>query len=132
MIEKKYQVALVLKDDFGEALFPLSACMPVWIIDSSDNRSIVETIRNSSEAGETITTFPKREPESLGVACERIMQSLDEHHNECSQTPGYKELVIIGVSLGDVSLKPFLELGFIHFLATTTGFIAKKIPVSCP
>lgn len=129
MKEENYQVALVLNKDYGEALIPLIERMPVWIIDSSNNRFIVEKIRKSSKAVKSATTFPMKECESLEIAFERIVYSLDEHHNECSQSPAYRELVIIGVLLGAVSLKPLLELNFNQFVATTTGFNAKKIPV---
>lgn len=125
---KNSQVALVLERDFGEELISLSEHMPVWIIDSLQNRPVVEKIRNtkSSGAAEIITTFQAGDLESLEMACERIVQSLDEHHNDYSQTPGYSELMVIGVSLGDVSLKPFLELNFDQFSRTNKGFIAKK------
>lgn len=125
---KNSQVALVLERDFREELIPLIERMPVWIIDSPQNLPVVEKIRNTKLSGtaEIITTFQARDLESLEMACERIVQSLDEHHNDCSQTPGYSELMVIGVSLGNVSLKPFLELNFDQFLRTNKGFIAKK------
>lgn len=128
MLEKNCQVALVLDRNFGEGLIPLSELMPVWIIDSLQNRAVVEKIRNTGSSGTArlVTTFPARELEPLEMTCERILQSLDEHHNDCSQTPGYSELNVIGVSLGEVSLKPFLELNFDQFLRTDKGFNAKK------
>ena len=126
--EKSSQVTLVLDPAFGDGLIPMQELMPVWIVDSPQNQSVVEKIRNtqSSNGVKIITTFPTRERESLGMVCERIVQSLDDHHNEYSQTPGYSELRVIGVSLGDVSLKPFLELNFDQFVQTATGFIARK------
>jgi hypothetical protein len=126
MFEKNNQDALVLEPGFGENLISLGKQMPIWIIDSTQNRSVVEKIRNTEFFKAEITTFQARKQESLAMACERILQSLDEHYNECSQTPGYSELMVIGVSLDDVSLKPFLELNFNQFLRTATGFIAKK------
>jgi hypothetical protein len=126
--EKNSQIALVLDPEFGDELNLLQALMPVWIIDSPQNQSVVEKNRNPQSSGEgnLITTFQAREGESLAMVCERIVQSLDDHHNEHSQTPGYRELRVIGVSLGDVSLQPFLELHFDQFVRTATGFIARK------
>lgn len=118
----------MLEPMFGDECVSLHELMPVWIIDSPQNRIAVEKIRKSGGLNEAdVTTFQAKEGESLVKACERIVQSLDDHYNEHSQTPGYSELAVIGVSLGDVSLRPFLELNFDEFVRTATGFIAKKV-----
>lgn len=125
--EKSSRVALVLEPMFGDECISLRELMPVWIIDSPQNRAAVDKIRNSRLPGKSeVTTFQKREGESLVMACGRIVQSLDDHYDEHSQTPGYTELNVIGVSLGEVSLSQFLELNFDEFVRTATGFIAKK------
>lgn len=122
------RVALVLDIDFTKKIAPLAEIMPIWIIDTPQNRIAVEKIRNavSSRSVEPITMFQSKPGESTEQSCERIVQSLDEHHNEYSQTPGYTELMIIGASLSKISLTPFLELEFNQFFSTETGFVAKK------
>lgn len=120
------RVALVLNQEFTDDCMPLQELMPVWIIDSPGNRFVVEKIRRQSSNVSLITTFKSVGEESPGTLCERIVQSVDDHHNEHSQTPGYDELRVFGVSLADVSLRPFLELNFVEFVQTPTGFIAKK------
>ncbi len=120
------RVSLVLDPIFSDEGISLRELMPVWIIDSPQNRAAVQEIR-ASELGESeVTTFQAKEGESLLMACERIVQSLDGHFDEHSQIPAYTELNVIGVSLGDVALEPFLELNFSEFVRTATGFIAKK------
>ena len=129
--ERSSRAALVLEPMFGDECISLRELMPVWIIDSSQNRAAVEKIRKSGLPEESdVTMFQTRDGESLVMACERIVLSLDDHYNEHSQTPGYTELTVIGVSLGDVSLRPFLELNFDEFVRTDTGFIAKKVQKS--
>jgi hypothetical protein len=129
--ERSSRAALVLEPMFGDECISLRELMPVWIIDSSQNRAAVEKIRKSGLPEESdVTMFQTRDGESLVMACERIVLSLDDHYNEHSQTPGYTELNVIGVSLGDVSLRPFLELNFDEFVRTDTGFIAKKVQKS--
>jgi hypothetical protein len=129
--EKSNRVALVLEPMPADECLSLRERMPVWIIDSPQNRSAVAKIRTSKSPEESeVTTFQTKDGESLAMACERIVQSLDEHYNEHSQTPGYTELNVIGVSLGDVSLSPFLQLNFDEFVRTATGFIAKKVQKS--
>ncbi|GAB2878617.1 hypothetical protein GCM10027277_54790 [Pseudoduganella ginsengisoli] len=125
--ERKSRVALVLEPMFGNECMTQLERMPVWIIDSPQNRAAVEKIRKAGVLDESgVTTFQPREGESLVMACERIVQSLDDHYNERSQTPGYSELAVIGVSLGEVSLRPFWELNFDEFVRTATGFIARR------
>jgi 6-pyruvoyl-tetrahydropterin synthase len=128
VVENDRRVALVLSREFAEGCISLQAEMPVWIIDSSENKPVVEQIRSarSSNALNMITTFQTQESETLDHICKRIVQSLDDHHNEQSQSPAYCELLVIGVSLGEVHLKPFLELGFDQFEQMDTGFIARK------
>ena len=129
--EKNSRVSLVLDPMFGGEGVSLRGLVPMWIIDSPQNRLVVEKIRKAGLPEESdVTTFQTRKGESLVMACERIVLSLDDHYNEHSQTPGYTELNVIGVSLGDVSLRPFLELNFDEFARTTTGFTAKKVQKS--
>lgn len=128
-MKKDCQVVLVLDPASSENDITLSESRCLWIVESAQNRTAVEKIRSAGNAPASITFFPLRENESLGTACERIVQSLDEHHDECSQTPEYDELTVVGVGLDEVSLIPFLELGFSHFRVSTLGFNAEKIPI---
>lgn len=122
---KTNQVILVLESDYGSGLMAQWKTVPMWIVDSPSNRRVVEATR-ALEPEWMITTFPLRDGESRADACERIIDSLDQHHNEFAQRPPYSELVVIGLSLSDVSLKPFVELGFTEFLLTSAGFTARK------
>jgi hypothetical protein len=125
------QVTLVLDLTFGEKLIEVGQVMPVWIIDSSENRPVVEQLRkNAHDLSQSITLFAAKKDEPIETACDRIVQSLDEHHNDFSQTPGYSWLRVIGVSLEEVNLKSFLDLNFDHFCLTSNGFLAKKIGIS--
>lgn len=120
-------VALVLDKEFGGHCLDLQKSMPVWIVDSPQNQLFVDRIRLNRPAEDAaVTVFQIRENELLSSVCERIVQSVDDHHNEFSQTPGYSELDVFGVSLADVSLRPFMELGFEEFVKSSTGFIARK------
>jgi hypothetical protein len=122
------RVALVLDPDFGEECFGLANRMPIWVVDSVTNRAAVDAIRKA-ERGDDFepTTFPTRGGKSLTAMCERIVQSLDDHYNERSHSPGYAELDIIGVQLDEVYIPIFHELGFSVFSRTQNGFIAKKV-----
>lgn len=122
MVNRK--VALVLDPDFGEQLIPWAEAMPVWVIGSPCNRLTIDRLRLADAL--SITTFDAKEAESYELTCERIVHSLDQHHDGYAQSPEYNELNVIGVSLGSILLKGFLELGFDLFEQTPSGFVAKK------
>jgi hypothetical protein len=121
------RVALVLVDEFPDLPAFLKQ-MPVWMVESEANLAAMH--RLFDEAGALpagyITTFPLREGETAALACERIVLSLDEHHDRTSSADPYGELIIIGVTLGQVSLQPFLDCGFDAFTVTGDGFTATK------
>ncbi|MDR1162828.1 MAG: hypothetical protein LBM17_03195 [Candidatus Accumulibacter sp.] len=123
--ETSSRVVLILEADFGEKILSSAITGAVWVVDSEKNRLYVEKARRL-DASRSITTFPVREGESLASACDRIIWALDEHHNEQSRTPGYRELEVIGVSLPDVFEPIFRDLNFTRFVATKTGFLATK------
>ncbi len=129
MKKNDVQVGLILKQDFGENIVHFAERMPVWVIESEQNNVVIDRLRKANMDGAefSITTFPARERESKEKCCERIVGSLDDHHNDFSQTPGYTELVVIGVFMNEVSQQPFLSLGFNRFLPTDAGFVAKKL-----
>jgi hypothetical protein len=125
---KNRRVALVLDPNFGKECSRLVARMPVWVVDSVANRTAVDAIRKGESGNDSdLTTFQARGGESLAAMCERIVQSLDDHYNEQSQSPGYAELNVIGVQLNEVSMPIFHELGFSEFSRTPGGFLAKKL-----
>ncbi|MDR0251158.1 MAG: hypothetical protein LBI35_07640 [Burkholderiales bacterium] len=72
------------------------------------------------------STFKSKDRESREMTCGRTAQSLDDHFDEYSPTPAYSELEVIGVTLGEMHLKPLIEVGFNQFLLTESGFLAEK------
>lgn len=122
------QVALILDPLFGERCIPLLRQMPVWLVDSVDNRRAADMVRREGRDGamNELTTFPARGSELPVQACERMLPSLDEHHDGDSQRPAYNTLQVIGVGLDDISRSSFHAVGFDQFLPTDTGFIAIK------
>jgi len=55
------------------------------------------------------------------------LDSVDQHHNEFSQTPPYSELLVFGVPLS-ASLQPLLqEFGFVISWPEPFGFGASKL-----
>lgn len=124
---KNRRVALVLDPNFGQECQRLLKLMPIWIVDSITNRKAVDDIREGERNESNLTTFQARDGESPAAMCERIVQSLDDHYNERSQSPEYAELNVIGVQLDEVKRPIFHELGFSEFSRTPGGFVARKL-----
>ena len=121
------RVTLILDPSYASRLKPLCMDGPIWIVNSSENFSAINQLReNDSYRDVQITNFSLKEGESLSHACERIIESLDQHYNEYAEDGGYVELNVIGVTLNEVSTQPFSELGFTKFVQTDDGFIAYK------
>jgi hypothetical protein len=121
------RVGLILDLDYSGKLEALCLDMPVWIVDSPKNLSIAKQLRaNNSFPGNQITNFSLKAGESLSHACERIINSLDQHYNEYAENGGYIELDVKGVTFNEVSMQPFYELGFTKFVQANNGFIAYK------
>lgn len=116
-------VGLVMQLNFSNKLLDLIEQMPVWIANSSENDKFSKDILNK---GHSLTTFEIKSGEALEQAFERIVLSMDYHYNDSSQDVGYKKLLVIGVSLANVSLKPLILLGFSKFEITSDGFFAMK------
>jgi hypothetical protein len=122
-----FRVLLILDPSYGDKLRSLSADFPVWIVNSPENDRVVNELRaNSAYKSVQVTTFPLKEGECRSRACERIIESLDQHYNEYAEDGAYLELEVIGVALDEVSVLPFSAVGFTRFCQTNAGFIAYK------
>lgn len=122
-----FRVALILDKNYGDKLKKLCVDMPVWVVNSPENDCIINALRTDCSCQNLqATTFPLKEGEPRFHACERIIESLDQHYNEYAEDGGYLELEVIGVALNEVSMLPFFEVGFTKFSQTDAGFIAYK------
>lgn len=118
------QVALVLDEKVTETIKSVTSGMPIWIIETQGNVAFIDYSRQ--ESGNAITTFPSKKGESKTDLAERIIYTLDEHHNEHSQDEPYDTLLVFGLTLVESKKDAFLDLGFSKFEETDFGFIARK------
>ncbi|WP_194714286.1 hypothetical protein [Noviherbaspirillum soli] len=119
------QVALVLNEKVAETIKPLIKGMPIWIVETQENAAFIDELRQRS--GNVITTFPSRNGESKTDLAERIIYTLDEHHDAHSQDDPYDTLLVFGLTLAKSKKNAFLDLGFSKFEQTDFGFIARKL-----
>lgn len=118
------QVALVLDEKITEAIKSVVRGMPIWIIETPGNAEFVNHLRETS--GDVVTTFPSKKGESRTDLAERIIYTLDEHHDEHSQDVPYDTLLVFGLNLAELKKEAFLDLGFSKFEETDFGFVARK------
>lgn len=125
-------VHVIVAADYGERLRGLPACEAVWVADTSTNHPVIKSIWASSP-GETsrgfltgITSFQvaaDKTPEDwlLGV-----LDSVEDHHSEYSQTPPYSTLRVIGTVLTPRLREGLESYDFVKFEDLPDGFVAYK------
>lgn len=121
------QVALVLDDKVTETVKSFFNKIPIWIVQTNENIESIKTLRHQIDSSTLITTFPRREGESKIDLAERIIYTLDDHHNEHSYGDVYDTLLVSGLTLQESKKEAFLDLGFSEFEETEFGFIARKL-----
>jgi hypothetical protein len=129
MVAIPYKVYVVVDRNFGAQLNKLEQGVPVWIVESSDNKPVVQSLwqeRTSESHLEGITIFA----DSAGSSAEEILlgelDTIDLHHGIHSATPPYTVLEIVGVNLTVKIKTELVSLGFNDFETNSTGFIATR------
>jgi len=119
------QVALVLEENFADKLRQVALQMPVWVVKSTANTTVVDDLRLQCVSCE-LTEFFREESESVSEMFHRIVFSLDDHYNELSQDIPYRSLLVYGLDLESVNKNTLSELYFFYFHKTEYGFVAQK------
>ena len=118
-------VIVILDPIVEDGLESLGGEWPIWIVNSPHNDLLVQQARERDPSRQ-LTTFRQRVGEQRHHLLERIVPTIDQHHNEQATAPPYDELAVFGVRLPDVRREAFSELGFAAFSETAGGFIASK------
>ena len=116
------EVILVLDKQLGERFRELANDSPIWAVSSPANLAAAE---NAWRAGLSFTVLSVNgeSPEDWLV---NHIDSVDQHHNEFSQRPGYSSLRVVGASLSPRVESCLREFGFIRFEQNSGGFCAHK------
>ena len=127
--KKLYRVYVVVAPHYGERLRDLPADEPIWVIDSEENHSVIQTLWNERKGSshlDGITSFKydsKGNPEDWFV---NELATIDLHHGEFSHDPPYTVLKVIGATLSKKIEEALEEYGFTKCKRTTEGFIAER------
>jgi hypothetical protein len=120
------KVALVLDRDCGENLTELASRMAVWVIDSPSNKTVASELWDRDPNPEhMITTFT--ESRAVDETCfEGLMDNIELHHGEYSQTPPFRELEVFGLTPTPIIENVLADIGFVFADKTPTGFRALR------
>ena len=126
-------VHVIVAPDYGEGLRGLPADEAAWVADTPTNHGVINSIRTSNPAEPHrgyltgITSFKvaaDKTPEDwlLGV-----LNPIEEHHGQYSQTPPYSVLRVVGTVLTPRIRAQLESYGFVKFEDLRDGFVAYKL-----
>ena len=124
-----YTVCVVVDREFGDRLSELAAEVPVWIVNTTLNRTAAQQLwkeRKHEDHLRGVTTFEGSEsssPEDLLVS---QIDTIDLHHGIYSASPPYTILEVLGAALSDRIKAELSKFGFTEFSATPKGFCASR------
>jgi hypothetical protein len=100
------KVAVVVEPSYDE-LASLVNKMPVWIVESSENKSSATILRaRKSDAPTDLTTFKVQDVSQRQKNCLGIIDAIELHHPEMS------EVLVIGLDDTESVRQGFLNLGY--------------------
>ncbi len=116
-------VALVLAPASESTLRTLTPGTPAWVVSTPEMQS---TLAAAKRAELLVTElFPNGSSPDQWLF--NHLDSLDQHHNEFSQRPGYTELLVFGVTISPSIMELLQEFNFVHSAPEAFGFSASKL-----
>ncbi len=119
------KVHLIVAPEYGERLTGLPLGEPAWVADTTSNKSVIQ--RMWSQKWEGITSFqvaPSATPEDWLIS---VLDEVELHHGELSQSPAYSALQVVGTTLSRRLRTELESYGFNQFEDAPDGFLAHKV-----
>ena len=121
-------VALILAPSSEDTLRRLPVGTPTWIASTPEMQTTMEAAESAKL--QITQLYPNGTMPMQWLV--NHLDSVDQHHNEFSQTPPYSELLVFGVPHSP-SLLPLLnEFGFVIAWPEPFGFGASKLQCNSP
>ena len=117
-------VHLVVAPDYGERLMDLPFGEPAWVADTVPNKPVIQRMWSQKRDG--ITSFqiaPTATPEDWLID---ILDQVELHHGEYSQSSPYSALQVVGTELSRRLRAELESYGFNRFEHAPDGFLAHK------
>src|SRR5215510_11910515 len=118
MSHARSRVHLIVEADYGERLRALPDDEDLWVADTPTNQPVIKSIwaaRSAVAPPFGITSFkvaPDKTPEDWLLD---ILDTIESHHGEHSQSPPYSVLRVVGTSLSPLLRRELEECGFVRF-----------------
>lgn len=122
-----YKVYVVVDREFGEKLAELEQGVPVWIVDTPTNKTVVQRLWNERpKKGHLtgITTFDDLKSFSAEDILLGQLDTIDLHHGAYSADPPYTVIKVFGTPLTTKAQYELSAYGFNEFHANWAGFAA--------
>jgi hypothetical protein len=122
------KVAIVLDPNYPELELLIDA-MPIWAVDSVNNRAIAKRfweMRGSADAYQGMTLFSVADERDAESNCICIIGTVDQHHGIDSSGSEVSMLKVIGVKPSPAIQAEMKAYGFVTFEGTSEGFIARS------
>lgn len=116
-------VAMVLAPVSASELQALPAGTPAWVACAPEMQA---TLAAAEAVGLRITRLSPNGNTPLAWLANHL-DSVDQHHNEFSQTPPYTTLAVLGLSLSPAVEAILREFGFVSAAPSGFGFTATKL-----
>jgi hypothetical protein len=116
-------VTMVLDPDCGDLAVKFAHEGPVWAVVSQANTAAAAEAAQNGLSFTVLYVNGKTSEEW----CLNHLDTVDQHHNEYSQKPGYSVLHVVGTPLTPRIEAYLPEFGFIKYHSTTDGFYAYKL-----
>jgi hypothetical protein len=127
MKDASYRVALVLHEEYGERLIDLFAQMPVMVIDTPTNKSVVQKLWAFHSRRNQLISVAVHEGDTPFERCIRGVNCARYQFDGVLRTP-YTEIEVFGMGLTDDLSRRLMECGFERFEVTEDGFVAFRRP----
>lgn len=125
-VNTQTRVAIVFDGDAGEALARLASLGHVWVVTSPSNERVVQAIWQNPVQPFSVTIF--NEADATAPSRERlgIVETVEEHRWDYSDTHEYPILEVIGLPLDAAAADYFRTFGFTRFEERPNGFVAHR------
>ena len=126
-------VHVIVAADYGERLRSLPADEAAWVADTFTNQPVIKSIWASYPAERYrgyptgITSFQVASDKTPEDWLLGVLDSIEDHHSEYSQTPPYSILRVIGTMLSSRVRTELEGYGFVKFEDLSDGFVAHKM-----
>lgn len=118
-------VHVIVDPDYGERLRDLPGDEAAWVADTSTNHPVIKSIWATHSVG--ITSFKAPADQTPEDWLFGVLDTVEDHHCEYSQTPPYSTLRVIGTTLTPRIRVRLESYDFVRFEDLPEGFVAHKL-----